>query len=453
MNYEKEIKKFPGADYLIEKYKINVQSIVDEIMEAFIIQTLLDDDAYKGFMHLFMLQHGHAGLENEWRFKNRTTKIPLAKYLNKKDMQREFEHLRSLKLSADEESYLRSMPDFGNKPGIDSYINTLKTNTVPEVYIDLSGDQPDIRWGLGYDYIPASRLEIPTLQITLGLYYRRLLSAMSVEERINVIKTGLQNLYDDIVLLKKNPGVNIVDFSNRRRLRPWHQLLVTILCAEVPNQFKGTSMVRFGMDNNIPAVGTIAHEPHMIYEALMFDGTEKSIGESQVLLWRQWAEFYGPKKSVWLPDTYGTHNAMRWMPKDLALIYSAGRIDSANPMEAIPEMINYFSSVGVEPFSKTIIPSDGISVQDAVDFHNAFGDKGTILGASGGNLGNRLGLQLLSIIAKPYSVNATPGVPSNAKNCVKLSDNTAKPTGEPKDVQRRIDVLPEKTTYYKKPIV
>jgi nicotinate phosphoribosyltransferase len=422
---------------------IEIKKVIDQVMDAPIIQSVIGDDHYKNTMGLFISSHGYNNIGIGWRFKNRTAKVSLSRFLSEKEMQDEYALFRNLKLSEKEEIFLRSIPGFGDKIGIDDYINILKNQPMPEVHINLSNDQPDISWNDSNHWIASSRLEIPTLQITLGLYYRKLLADMNTEERKKIFSDGLKRLYADIALLKANPETKIINFANRRVLLPWLHLVSRILVEEIPNQLVGISNVQVAMENGVSASGTIAHEPHMVFAALGFNGTEASIRDSQIKLLTEWVDYYGT--GIILPDTFGTHNMIKWLPKELVARFKGARIDSKDPMIAIPEILNWFTACECAPFTKSAVPSDGISIEDAVKFQKQFGKQGLIINAPGTILGSNLDLPKLSIVAKVDTANGIP--------CVKLSDNIEKAVGDPLTVSAYKKALGYHETYSHKQLV
>ena len=424
-------------------HNAEIKKVIEQVMDAPIIQSVIGDDHYKNTMGLFIASHGYNNIGIGWRFKNRTTKVPLSRFLDEKAIQDEYSHFRKLSLTEKEETFLRNIPGFGDKIGIDDYIDILKHQPMPEVHVDLSHDQPDISWNDPNHWIPSSRLEIPTLQITLGLYYRKLLAGMSAAERKKIFTDGLKRLYADIALLKANPDTKIINFANRRVLLPWLHLVSRILVQEIPDQLFGISNVQIAMENNVKASGTIAHEPHMVFAALGFDGTEASIRDSQIKLLTEWVDYYGT--GIILPDTFGTHNMIKWLPKELVARFKGARIDSKDPIVAIPEILNWFAACDCAPFTKSAVPSDGISIEDAVRFQKQFGKQGLIVNAPGTILGSNLDLPKLSIVAKVDTANSIP--------CVKLSDNVEKAVGDPATVDAYKKALNYHENYHKQQVV
>jgi nicotinate phosphoribosyltransferase len=418
-----------------------IVSLIDKIMEAPIIESVIGDDFYKNTMGQFVAYHGYNQISLGWKFKNRTTSVPLSHFLTAKDIQREYNHFRGLSLTAKEEQFLRSVPGFGDKPGIDTYIEALKT-PVPHVSVDLSREQPEISWQHP-EWIPSSRLEIPTLQIVIGLYYRNLLSKMSPSERYKIFADGEDRLMADIKLLQENPEVKIINFANRRVLLPWLHYVSKKLVQEIPNQMLGISNAHIAMENGVDPKGTIAHEPHMVFAALSFDGTEASIRDSQIRLLTEWINYYGT--GTILPDTYGTHNMIKWLPKELVARYASARIDSKDPYVGIPEIHNWFTTCGCKPGTKAAVPSDGLSIADAIAFQKQFGKTGKVISAPGTMLGSNIDLPKVSIVAKVDSANDI--------HCVKLSDNVEKAVGNEEVVPLYKEALNYHISYHKTQVV
>lgn len=415
-----------------------INRLIEETMDAPIIQSVLDDDFYKYTMGLFIKMEQYADTEVEWRFKNRTTSVKLARYVSEKEFNDEIIHFSKLTLTDEEGNYLESIPDFGKLTNFgftgksplrdnSSYQQILRKNSLPDVTIEKTEDEQfNISWK--GRWINSQRLEIPVLRIVNGLYYRTLLRNMTTQERKDVFETGIKNLDRDIKLLQENKATRIVEFGNRRSFSgPWHRFVTTTLYNQLGTQLLGTSKVSLAKELGIAPKGTIAHEISMVLCGLAFDGTEKSLRDSFVNFHDRWMKVYGTKLSIILTDTFGTEKCLKWLPEELVAKYSGMRIDSKDPNEAIPELMNYYKNLSVIPSGRLIMPSDGLSIRDCVDLTNKFGSNAILAYGVGTNLSNNMGLKQLSIVAKTYS--------ANGKYCVKLSDNIAKATGDPATVE------------------
>jgi nicotinate phosphoribosyltransferase len=422
-----------------------IDRLIEETMDSPIIQSVLDDDFYKYTMGLFITAEGLNRNEIGWGFKNRTTSVPLAKYVSESEFRNEIEHFRSLRLTDGDMAYMRSIPIYGKLRELHIYIGELSRNNITEINFKTTEDgQLNISWK--NKWIPSQRFEIPVLRIVNGLYYRTLLRNMNSSERKNVFETGMKNLNKDIELLKKNRATKIVEFGNRRSFSgPWHRFVTTELHNHLGNQLLGTSKVSLAKELGIAPKGTIAHEMSMVLSALTFDETEESLKNAFVKLHEDWLKLFGKDLSIILTDTFGTAKCLEWLPKELVAKYSGMRIDSKNPDEAIPELMNYYKELPMVPAGRLIMPSDGLSIRDCIDLTNVFGSDAVLAYGVGTNLTNNMGLKQLSIVAKTYS--------ANSKYCVKLSDNIAKATGDPKTVELYKKALGYVETYNHEQVV
>ena len=406
-----------------------INRLIEETMDAPIVDSAIADDFYKITMGLFIEYFCYSDVDVEWRFKNRTISVKLPQFVSEKEFQNEISHFRGLRITGEEFDYLNSIPGLKDHPTtLYNLVKGININKVPEVNLKVNNDgQFDISW-VG-KWIPSQRLEIPTLRIINGLYYRTILRNMNSSERKSVFETGVKNLYTDIKLVLENPTTKIVEFANRRSFAgPWHKYVTTTLRDEIGSQLLGTSKVSLARELNIPVKGTIAHEMSMVLSALGFDGTEESLKSVFIKLHEDWFKLFGRDLSIILTDTFGTAKCLEWLPAPLVEKYKGMRIDSKEPNAGAQELIDYYEKFGMDPMLRAIMPSDGLSVRNSIDLVNKFGGKTNLIPCIGTNLSNNMGLRQLSIVVKTYR--------ANDKFCVKLSDNIAKATGDPKTVER-----------------
>ena len=284
--------------------------------------------------------------------------------------------------------------------------------------------------------------EIPILKIVNGLYYRKQFQGMTRIERESIYAEGIRRLSEIIKEVKKHPNVNFSDFGNRRSFNPyWHEFVVQRCAEELGTQFAGTSNVFLASKYGLNPIGTCAHELSMGITALNFDGTEQSIKNALTTFREQWWKKYGHGLSVDLPDTYGTEYTMQSMPETMLRDWKGQRIDSMDPMQAIPYILDQYEKQGIDSRKKLVIPSDGLDLNSMIKIADAFGDRIKVSFGWGTKLTNNLGLQQLSIVMKPYSING--------KFCVKLSDNIEKAMGEPSTVEAYKKALGYHETYTK----
>jgi nicotinate phosphoribosyltransferase len=63
------------------------------------------------------------------------------------------------------------------------------------------------------------------------------------------------------------------------------------------------------------------------------------------------------------------------MPIYIAKLYDGVRQDSGNPYTFADKMINHYKNLGIDPMTKTIIFSDSLNMEKAIDLKKTFSDK------------------------------------------------------------------------------
>jgi len=175
-------------------------------------------------------------------------------------------------------------------------------------------------------------------------------------------------------------------------------------------------------------VGTIAHEWFMGVAALQ--GYEGANAKALAL----WQETYPDNPSVALTDTFSTKVFFQEFAKDPARAekWTALRQDSGNPFEFAPAAKAMYESIGIDIRTRTIIYSDGLTLDkvlqlkkhcDDIGFRCSFG-IGTFLTndfktKSSGYTKKSKALNMVIKLAKVDN-----------RDCVKISDDLNKNTGE-----------------------
>lgn len=255
-------------------------------------------------------------------------------------------------------SYLRGM-QIGSRPMLqEKTLAFLNTFQLPEYSL-----RPD---GLGsYDlefegtWAESMLWEIYALKIvnSLYLYQYAKKAKLSPSEWNGVMTRMFARLYDNIEKVKSDPRITFSEFGTRRAASTdIHRQVNTILSGELPGQYIGTSNVMLSMEmGNANPKGTLAHERPMITTAL-YDTPEEIIAQMYQID-REWMQHY-PELMMLLPDTYGTTFYYNNIPADIARGHIGSRIDSKDPMIAIPEYLEFLKKWKIDPETKIALPSD-----------------------------------------------------------------------------------------------
>lgn len=200
----------------------------------------------------------------------------------------------------------------------------------------------------------------------------------------------------------------------------------------LPGQYVGTSNVLMAMQqgSNNP-IGTNAHELPMVFANITEDDSDEAIRQSQYKVVEEWSKFY-PGLAILLPDTYGTTQFLAGAPDWVAKKYLGSRLDSKDPQIATDEFIVWWEKRDVDPMTKTLIPSDGLTAAKMVELFNhnsgrvgrytfGFGTHNTNNCSGLWPMKNDPGFGQISMVVK---VTEAAGMPA-----VKLSDNPSKALG------------------------
>lgn len=400
-------------------------------------KSFLDSDMYKFTMGQFAF-HRYPDVEVNYAFKNRTNGVNLAEVIDERELRDQLDRIQFLKPTKKELDYMSTQKNNGEQLFKDDYLNFLENIELPNYELNKKyGDfAPNFRgpWAKGIYW------ETPALATINELYFRTLLGNMDPDQVNEIMKEGQRRLEEKVAILEKNPNAKFIEFGTRRRLSQNNQENVTkYLKEKVPNQMIGTSNVYLAMKLGIIPMGTKAHEMDMVMSGIMH-GSDDEIRASPNQVREEWWDEYGYDLSIDLTDTYGTEFYFKDMTERQAKNWKGLRQDSGDPRKFAKKEMQFYENLGIDPKTKTFVPSDGLDVHKIVNLSNEFGDKMNTAAGWGTNLSNDVGLKPLSMVIK--------AVESNGHGTVKLSDNPAKSMGKPEDVQRFMKIFEYDPTKY-----
>ncbi len=230
--------------------------------------------------------------------------------------------------------------------------------------------------------------------------------------------------------------LRLSDFGTRRR----HGFLWQRWCVEAVKEglgeaFIGTCNVLLAMDNDLEAIGTNAHELPMVAAALAHDDDELRWAPYRVL--DQWRQRYGGNLLIVLPDAFGTKPFLRDAPEWVA-DWTGFRPDSAPPIQAGEDIIEWWKSRGRDPKEKLVVLSDALDVDAIEESARALRGQVGLSFGWGTNLTNDFvgcapagvdgQLRAISLVCKVAE--------ADGRTAVKLSDNPNKALGLPHEIER-----------------
>ncbi len=396
-----------------------------------IIRSLIDTDFYK----LLMLQSvfdRHAGVEVEFSLINRTKTLPLAKLIDEGELREQLDHVRGLRLSRGEGTWLRGNVFYGKRAMFrPEFMAWLEAFRMPEYELTRRGDQYELSFRGPWPDVML--WEIPALAILMELRSRAVVNGMGKFELQVLYARAMTRVWEKIEQLRALPGLRISDFGTRRRHGfLWQDWCVQAMIEGLGEKFTGSSNCLIAMRHDIEAIGTNAHELPMIYAALAED--DAALRQAPYRVLEEWQRDYDGNLRIILPDTYGTKGFLEGAPDWLAA-WTGIRIDSGDPVEGAETAIAWWRSRGQDPREKLVIFSDGLDVAAIEALHARFHGQvkigfgwGTLLTNDFRGLAPGDALAPFSLVCKAVSANGRP--------TVKLSDNPVKAMGPPDQIER-----------------
>ena len=370
-----------------------------------IITSLLDTDLYK-FTMMQVVLHQFPGAEVEYRFKCRN-KANLAPYVNQ--IREEIRGLCSLRFQDAELAYLKAMRFIKS-----DFIDFLGLFRLNEKYVNVTAlPSGEIEVSIKGPWLHTILFEIPVLAIVNEIYFRNTQKQPDLPE-------GRSRLSAKISLLQADglQALKIADYGTRRRFgKAWHEEVLHSLSSRLgtgaSGQFAGTSNVLFAMKLGLTPLGTMAHEYLQACQAL-----GPRLRDSQVFGFESWAKEYRGDLGIALSDVYGMSAFLRDFDMFFCKLFDGARHDSGDPFQWGERMIAHYNKNRVDPITKTLIFSDGLTVPRTIELYQQFKGRCQLAFGIGTNLTNDLGYEPLQIVIKMIRCNGQP--------VAKLSDTPSK---------------------------
>lgn len=379
-----------------------------------IITSLLDTDLYK-FTMMQVVLHQFPGAQVEYRFKCRNPGMDLA--LHAAEIREEIRALCSLQFQESELAYLRSMRFIKS-----DFVDFLGLFRLNEKYITVT---PQAGGGLDISivgpWLHTILFEIPVLAIVNEVYFRNSQRVPDFVEGRKRLETKIEQLRADGL-----EDLKIADYGTRRRFsRAWHDEVLRVLSAKLgtvqspghpagrPGQMAGTSNVLLAMKLGLTPLGTMAHEYLQASQAL-----GPRLRDSQIFAFESWAKEYRGDLGIALSDVYGMNAFLRDFDMFFCKLFDGARHDSGDPFNWGERMIDHYLRNRVNPRTKTLIFSDGLTIPRTIELYQQFRGRCLLAFGIGTNLTNDLGYTPLQIVIKMVRCNGQP--------VAKLSDTPSK---------------------------
>jgi nicotinate phosphoribosyltransferase len=371
-----------------------------------IITSLLDTDLYK-FTMMQAVLHQFPSAQVSYKFKCRNPGVALAPYVQ--EIRDEIRSLCSLHFQDAELSWLRSLRFIKS-----DFVDFLGLFRLNEKYIQVNAySSGEIDISIQGPWLHTILFEIPVLAIVNEVYFRN-------TQKVPDFLEGRRRLDQKIEALhaERLSDLKIADYGTRRRFsKAWHEELLRVLISKLgtgsSGQLAGTSNALFAMKLGLTPLGTMAHEYLQACQAL-----GPRLRDSQVFGFETWAREYRGDLGIALSDVYGIEPFLRDFDMYFCKLFDGARHDSGDPFNWGERMIAHYRLNRVDPMTKTLIFSDGLTVEKTIALYQQFRGRCQLAFGIGTNLTNDLGYEPLQIVIKMTQCNGQP--------VAKLSDSPGK---------------------------
>ena len=396
-----------------------------------IVRSVIDTDFYKLLMAQTIFRR-LSRTQVTFGIINRSANVPIARLIDIGELREQLDHIRSLRLTRGESTWLRGNTFYGKRQMFSpDFMTWLEGFRFPAYNLERRGDQ----YELIFDgpWIETTMWEIPALAVIMELRSRAVLRGLGKFELQVLYARAMTRVWEKIERLRKLEALRIADFGTRRRHGfLWQDWCVQAMLEGLGPAFLGTSNCLIAMRREVEAIGTNAHELPMVYSALADDDAALAAAPYRVLA--DWQEDYEGNLRIILPDTYGTEAFLAGAPDWLAQ-WTGIRVDSGDPIAGGEAAIKWWLAHGQDPKTKLAIFSDGLDVATIEQIHRHFAGRlrvgfgwGTLLTNDFRGLVPNGGLDPFSIVCKVVAANGKPAV--------KLSDNLNKEVGPKAAIER-----------------
>lgn len=367
----------------------------ESVFSERIVQNLLDTDFYKLSMMQAVL-HNYPNTEVEFEFRCRNAE-DLRPYLA--EIRHQIERLADIEVTADQLSFLERIPFL--KADFIRFLSLFRFNLR---YVQTSIDAGQLCIRLRGPWLHVILFEVPLLAIVSEVRNR-------YRHREVLLEQASERLYQklDWLASEASPaeleGFQLADFGTRRRFSyRVHEEMVHILKRDFPGRFVGTSNVHLAREYDLKPIGTMAHEWLMAHQQL-----GPRLIDSQSAALDCWVREYRGLLGIALTDCITMDAFLSDFDLYFAKLFDGLRHDSGDPLIWAEKAIAHYQKLGIDPMSKTLVFSDGLTLPNALALYRALHKRINLSFGIGTNLTCDIpGVEPMSIVIKMTACNGQP---------------------------------------------
>ncbi len=329
------------------------------------------------------------------------------------DVKAEVLKLQDITFSAEEIEYMKGVAPYLSSEFVDA-LHAFRFNPQRDVSFNtktMADGTSQLRITINGLWKETILYETIIMSIVSEVRSRERWADIPVEQFQSVLKEKVSHLKSE--LTRRNiTNFKFADMSTRRRFSFQAQRsMLQYLSQELPDSLTGTSNYHLAKELDLTPIGTVAHEWFMGHQALV------NVRDSQKVALQRWQKMFNGALGIALTDTIGIDAFLKDFDEELSNAYAGVRHDSGCPYTWGEKMIEHYQSLGIDPMKKTLVFTDGLNFDQALDICEHFQGRvqisfgiGTFLANDMGEYTNKQGVAYkpLSIVIKMVSCNGSP---------------------------------------------
>ena len=369
-----------------------------------IIRSILDTDLYKLTMQMAVAKLYPRAMAR-YTFINRGgTPFP-DNFVEK--LAEQVSDMADLRLTSDERAFLADRCYFLEP----TYIDLLDGYRFEPSDLEISSRDGELSIEIEGPWYRTILWEVPLMAIISELYFMEIGAVPEVEWvercRHKAIDMSLAH-------------AKLAEFGTRRRFsQAVQEIAVDILSHNGSDYFVGTSNVHLAHLFSLTPIGTHAHEWFMAHAAIF------GFRMANFRALEAWSNVYRGHLGTALTDTFTTSAFLGDFDAFYAKLFDGVRHDSADAAEFAETIIAHYESLRIDPKTKNIVFSDGLTTRKAVGLNTEFNDRIGCSFGIGTHLTNDVGHTPLNMVVKMTALDCGHGW----VDTVKLSDAPGKTIG------------------------
>lgn len=370
-----------------------------------ILTSLLDTDAYKLHMQQAVYHH-YKSVTVEAEFRCRSDD-KLGQYA--KEIGEQIQMMSELSLTEEEAGYLSALPFFQA-----DYLTWLRGYRFNPSQVHLSqSSSGDLHIRLVGSWLDVILWEVPLLAVISETVHKYRSPEASEHMALEKLSAKLEAFKADSADIDLS-AYKLLDFGTRRRFSKRVQFSIVEYLKNNFPYLSGTSNYLLAKQLNLTPAGTQAHEWFQAHQQIC-----PVLANSQRAALQAWLDEYPNHLGIALTDCIAMDAFLRDFGPQFASRYQGLRHDSGDPIEWGEKALAHYTSLNIDPMTKTLVFSDNLDLDKSLNIYRHFSQRTQLVFG----IGTRLTCDIPNVRPLNIVIKLTK---CNGKPVAKLSDSPGK---------------------------